>query len=388
MLKNYSDKLKSLEEKRNAIGEKASKTNDIEELRNLNEQLTNLNKEISETRQDIEDCERLKKQSEENKGIDRIGEIRMLTRDNITKLYNSETKLDLGKYIRGCITGDWRNAEAEEREYRSLSTTTGQVLIPKSLSADILQQVMNKSLIYNSGVKVADMPNGNLTIAKVKSNPEYGFKAELESVEPQDAAFEGVDLKGKMVYGLLQVSLEELHSAANLEDVLKQAMSNAIADAIDKACLYGTGQSEVKGIFNYDDINTLTAEATDYKAFVNAIGAIRKKNGEPTIMGVNADIDTKLNLLTNNVGDPLQMPKVVEGLNRVISNQLKTEETNGADAIVYDPNALIIGQQVQLKLEVSRDMGFKDGSVYFRIYSLIDVAAVRPEFVTRIKGLK
>ena len=386
---------KKKEERRELLA-KANNTQDLEVLEKIRVRSRTLGNEIEEIRENIDnarkqelrDMEDLMKQRDKKNGIDTMGELRMLTEDNISNLYGNYEKLDLGKYVRGALTGNWDNADLEQKEYRALSTTTGQVLIPKRLSADILQQVMNKSLIYGSGVPIVEMPNGNLTIAKIKNNPVYGFKEELAAVTPQDATFEGVDLKGKMVYGLMKISIEALESSANLENVLKQAMGNAIADAIDKSILYGLGDKEIKGLFNTTGINEVIATTTDYKEFVNAVGKIRVKNGNPTVMGINADTDTKLNLLADTTGQPLNAPKVIDGLNRIVSNQLISDEINGSDGIVYDPNALIIGQQVQFKFAVSESLGFEDGSVYLRVYSLLDMAAVRPEYITRIKGLK
>lgn len=391
----YVELDKKIEERRELKQElqKAKNTKELDELgergKKIAEKIEQIRENIDKERdKELREMESLIKQKDKKNGIDTMGELRMLTNDNISNLYKNDNELDLGKYVRGALTGNWDNADAEQREYRTLSTTTGQVLIPKSLSASILKQVMNKSLIYGSGVPVVEMPNGNLTIAKIKNNPVYGFKEELATVTPQDATFEGVNLKGKMVYGLMKISIEALESSANLESVLKQAMGDAIADAIDKSILYGLGDKEIKGLFNTTGINEITATTTDYKEFVNAVGKIRTKNGNPTVMGINADTDTKLNLLTDTTGQPLNSPKVIDGLNRIVSNQLASDEINGSDGIVYDPNALIIGQQVQFKFAVSESLGFDDGSVYLRVYSLLDMAAVRPEYITRIKGLK
>lgn len=317
--------------------------------------------------------------------------LKILNQANITKVYKNEKGLDLGNYVKGALTGNWMNAEKEMNEFKALSTGTGTVLIPKSLSAQILEKVMNKSLIYKSGVPVIDMPNGNITIAKVTNNPTFGFKEELAPVTPQDATFEGVQLQGRMVYGLMKVSLEVLHSAQNLTEILLQAMSDAITDSVDKAMLYGSGTNDIKGIFNYDSINKVEASGIRYDSFVKAVGAIRANNGEPSIMGINATTDTALNLLVDTTGQPLNTPKVVEDLNRVVSNNLRNNlgtATDESEGIVYDPNALVIGNQVQFMFETSREKGFEDGSVYLRVYSLLDMALVRPEYITRISKLK
>ncbi|WP_443662424.1 phage major capsid protein [Clostridium sp.] len=319
------------------------------------------------------------------------GNIQFLNSANLEKVYTNKDNLDLGKYVKGALTGNWENASNEMGQFKALSTSTGTVLIPTSLSATVLAAVMNRSLIYKSGVPTVDMPNGNLTIAKVTKNPTFGFKEELATVEPQDATFEGVQLKGKMIYGLVKVSLEVLHSAANLSEILLQAMSDSIASSIDTAMLYGSDVNGIKGIFGTEGINSVEAAAVNYIPFVNAVGKIRQANGEPTILGINATTDTALNLLADTTGQPLNAPKVIDSLNRIVSNNLRNNLGTGLDegeAMVYDPNSLIIGNQVKFMFETSREKGFDDGSVWLRVYSLLDMAVVRPTGITHITKLK
>ena len=324
-------------------------------------------------------------------GNSNVNNNNFLNKANITEIFKNEENLNLGKYIRGSLTGDWKNAGAEMQQFKALSTGTGTVLIPQVLSAEILKAIMNKSLIYKSGVPIVNMPSGNITIAKVVNNPTYGFKEELAVATPGDATFEGVTLKGKMAYGLMKVSLEVLHSADNLESVLLDAMGDALADAIDKSMLYGVGTTDIKGLSTYAGINKVESSGSDYSSFINAVGKIRQKNGEPTTMAINSTIDTMLNSLADSTGQPLQAPDVVKGLNKVISNQLRSNLGTGTDeneAIVFDPKAMIVGQQVQFMFETSRNAGFTDGSVMLRVYSLLDMAVVRPEHITYISKLK
>ena len=58
----------------------------------------------------------------------------------------NEQGLHIGAYIRGAITGNWAGAEKEKSQFQSLATAGGTVVIPQELSAQILAQVMNKSL--------------------------------------------------------------------------------------------------------------------------------------------------------------------------------------------------------------------------------------------------
>lgn len=384
--KSYSEIKKVYEEQRELMRARNKKATSNEEQRKLEEDMKAF-KELTKLHDEARDLEvnRLKSQMK----LSEKSELRMLTSDNISEYYKNEEGLSLGKYVRGAITGNWDNAAKEMKEYRALTTSTGTVLIPKSLSAEILALLINNSVIYGQ-VPIVDMPNGNLTIARVCKNPEVNFKNELEKIEPTDATFEGIDLKSKTVYGLMQISLETLESAKNLDTIVKQAMADSLMDAIDKAMLYGQGEKEIKGLLTYDTINSIESSGTltNYNDFVKGIGKIRTHNGNPKQYVINADIDTKLNLLADTTGQPLKEPEVISQLDRYVSNNLKSEDLTGADALIFDPKALLIGQQVQFKIELSRSAGFNDGSVWVRVYAMLDMAVVRPEHITKITGLK
>lgn len=322
---------------------------------------------------------------------------KVLTRSQkLSDLYPNHDNLSLGKYLRGAITGNWSNASKEREEFRSLSTATSNVLIPKVLSSQVIDTARNQSILFQSGVPMLPMDTNNLTISKVKQDPDFEFKAEGAETTEKTMEFEPVTLQSKTVYGLVSVTLEALESSANLETIVRNTMAESIARTIDKACLFGLPENnEPKGILTYDDIN-LQAETESFKGyqpFIKAIGSIRRANGDPTAWALNAATDEQLNLLTAYDGNPLQVPKVVEDLNRMISNQLPFNDGDGLDestSIIYDPNALLIGMQSPIKIEVSREAedAFKKGLVYLRVYSMIDIAVLRPKHIAKITGLK
>ncbi len=306
-----------------------------------------------------------------------------------------DEQLDLGKYVRGALTGNWHKAPREKEVFAALSTGTGKVLIPAPLSATIIDLARNKSVLFNSGVPLVEMQTNNLTMAKVASDPQFGFKEELAAVEPVDMTFEGVELRAKTAYGLMQISLELLHSADNLEEVLRNSMAASIANTIDQKCLFGSGGVEPKGVLTYDTINVIevTEALSSYSPFVKAVGAIRKKNGEPNSFVVNAAIDEKLNNLTDTTGQPLNPPKVLEGLQRQVSNQLPADTGAGEDesiAMIYDSRAMAIGMQVPIVIQASDTAhdAYTKGAVYIRVYSMLDICLLQPEHVTMITGLK
>lgn len=306
-------------------------------------------------------------------------------------------RLSLGRYIKGALTGDWKGGAQERDAFKAMSTGTGKVLIPAPLSAEIIDLARNKSVLFNGGVPLIEMTTNNLTMAKVAEDPVFGFKEELEKVEPVGMAFAPVELKAKTAYGLVRVSLELLHSAQNLGQVLRDSMAAAIANLIDQKCLFGddTDDTEPKGILTYDTINevAVTDPLVNYDPFVEAVSKIRQANGEPTTWVINAATDGHLNVLVDGIGQPLNQYKVLDGLHKEISNQLPANGGVGGDestALVFDPRAIAIGMQVPIILQASDTAGdaYERGAVYLRIFSMLDVCLLQPKHVSLITGLK
>lgn len=326
---------------------------------------------------------------------------------------SEESGLHIGAYVRGALTGNWDNAVTERRTFASLSTGTGSVIVPQTLSAQIMQAVMNKSLLYGT-VPVTTMVSNNLTIARTKSAPSIDFAAEgamspevtfdstTGAYSTSGMTFDAVKLETKTVRGLVKISNELLSSAANLDEAVTTAFADGIAVAIDTAALYGDGKAgHFTGVMNTSGINTIDGSSlTNYASYVNAVGAIRRHNGEPTYWGINAVTDTKLNGLTATDGNPLQIPPVLSGLNRTVSNNLRAElakdgtltgtgDKTFSESLIFDPTAMLFGQQMAVQF-ISTNTGMDalaTNSTYLNICTSLDFVVLQPEFISRIYGI-
>ena len=169
-----------------------------------------------------------------------------------------------------------------------------------------------------------------------------------------------------------------------------------MATAIDKAMLYGQYNGTTfddfapTGIMNDTDINVIPFENNGgYRSYVRGITAIKKANGEPTVLGINAKTEESISLFTDANGQPLLGPTSFENLKKIVSNQLAYDETNGSDAIIFDPQAMAIGIQYNLRFKMITDSDecIKKGLVGFQIYSMVDCKAVRPSHISKITGI-
>ena len=298
----------------------------------------------------------------------------------------------LGNVIKGMVTGQWDNAELKN----VVTTTATGVLIPDVLSANIIDLARDISLFTNAGVPVVPMETDNMTISRIKKDPILGFKAEGKEGKQGSFELDSVKLAAKTVYGYAYITIEAIKSSQNLDAIVRQVFAQAIANTIDKAFLYGEKDAEGQladyaptGIMNDKEINSVVAANEGYDDFIKAIGKIRKANGSPIVYGINADTEEKLGLLKDSTGMYLEKPKPIEVLTEIVSNQLNSDEEAGSDAIVFDPNALLVGIQNNIQIKIIEDSEcLKKGLVGFQIYSMLDCKSVQPKHICKITGIK
>lgn len=424
LLKLLEDK----KEKRNELIKKGEECSNPTELRAINEQLKGLNKEIREISESLNKKEpefnpiRTYVQGEQglNEGLRQIATYSSNKNINKNNKYDSvelrsgETfsdrvmiseeaaNLDLGKYVRGLVTGNWEGAEEEKR---SVTTSSIGTIIPTVLSSQILDYALNTSIFLQSEVPTVPMDSNNLTYGKIKKigTPEFVktevqnnefiqkdyFKKELAEGKQIDLDLEVVTLKTKTCYAYSYVSLESITSAKNLSQILIKAFGDVISNAVDYAFLYGQYNSSEKkfeefapeGILNDADISSLTTKAITWDEYIKAVGKIKGYNGLASHYAINSKTEEALNLLKTTEGQYLSKPQCLEDLSPVVSNQLED-----GTSIVFDKEALVIGIQNSLAIRMITDSDYciKNGAIGFQIYCMIDCKTLYPQNICKI----
>lgn len=323
---------------------------------------------------------------------DKLTDRVIISDDKQRELLNKDGAL--GEVIRGMVTGKWNN-----QEFKNIVTTTSAgVLIPEVLSAKIIDLGRELSLFANAGVPLVPMDSNNMTISRIKTDPNFSFKEEGKEGVESSFELDSVELKAKTVYGYAYVSLESINSSKNLDQIIRQVFAQAMANTIDKAFIYGQANAEEtgfesfapSGIMNDTSINSVVAAAGGgYDDFIKAIGKVRQSNGNPTVYGINAETEELLSLLKTTDGQYLSAPKSIMDLQQIVSNQLKYDVTKGSDALVFDPNAMIIGMQNNIQIKIIEDTEcLKKGLVGFQIYSMLDCKVTNPKHICKVTGIK
>lgn len=294
---------------------------------------------------------------------------------------NASEKIRFDKLVRGMAGKGWEGASQEEKHYRSMTYSGNSAVIPLDLMGEIMDVARTNSAVFGK-IPIVKMDSNNLTVAIQTGDPEFNFRAEGEAIPEGEPVFTKVTMEGKTLGVLVNVTEELLDSAENLEYQLVNSCGKAIALAIDKAILYGTGENSIKGISLYDGINKIThAGGSNYDMFIKGIKETKKANITPTDITYSTDTGMDLAMLKDSNGQYITKPGVLESYNFTESNNVKANES-----YIYDSKCLLLGVNKNINIQWSPDAGDNFGKLIrtLRVYVRLDLAVINPKGITQI----
>lgn len=290
-------------------------------------------------------------------------------------------KLRLDKIVRGMAGKGWEGAEAEREYYRSMTSSANSTIIPQELANKIIDVARTNSAIFGR-IPTVPMESNNLTIAVQTKDPVAEFVVEGEPITESEAVFTKVTMEGKTLAIFIPVTEQLLDSAENLNAQLTNSCAKAIALALDKALLYGTGEEDkIKGISLYENINKIThTGGNSYDMLIKGIKETKKSNVTPTDITYSTDTGMDLSMLKDGNGQYITRPVSLDQYTFTESNNVKTNE-----AYVYDYNSLLLGihKGVTMEWGASADQ-FQRIMKGLRIYIRTDLAVINPKGITQI----
>ncbi|MGL6174984.1 MAG: phage major capsid protein [Cellulosilyticaceae bacterium] len=299
---------------------------------------------------------------------------------------NTHNDVNLGKLVRGVMVGDWSNAAKEQKYLNAIGMDgDGSVLIPSRLSSSVYDLARSKSAIWKK-VPTITLDNGNMTLVKVAANPTGHWIAPGEQIPVSQPVFAPVKLKSKTLAMLVPVSEILLKEGQNVEEAVRMAMANTLAETMDKALLYGKGDGteeakEPKGILAYANINKDTfSDTVKYTDLVKGVKHIGSENHKTTdaVMATNEYYD--LLSSTNANGDFLNPPKALENVEIQGSNNINNQEV-----VLFDQNSIIVGAAANIAFDKGFTTdGFSRLEKAFRMFVRIDVAIVEPKAISHL----
>ena len=171
----------------------------------------------------------------------------------------------LGRVLRGIVLGgaahDAHALETERKSMNIFSDTSGGYTVNGGLSDMWIDNLRAQMVLSRAGALTLPMDTGEVTIARVTADPSISWKAESAAITDTEPTFSKVTLSAKTCVCLVKLSLELSQDAANIEQILQQTITNAMAAAIDNAGMNGVSTNAAAapgGIYNASGINTIS----------------------------------------------------------------------------------------------------------------------------------
>lgn len=300
----------------------------------------------------------------------------------------------LGAAIRGLVTGQWGGRDLLQRALSEGSSTAGGVTVPNVLSALWLDMVRAQSVMTAAGTGVLTMPNGNMTIAGLASDPVPTSKKENTPFPDSNPTFRPVTMKAKTYGVVVTSSVELLSDSPNAEAMVEASLVGAMAGTFDTAAIAGDGSTaanldNVLGVLSYGGIPETATVGTpaDYDAWLDAMAAMDALNFTArTVIDNPATTNFLRKLPTGLTGDKtkLAMPVDYAALQR-----LKSAHVPAGNSVVGDFSRGTYGIAETLTIEATRQGGsnFQNYSVGIRAVLRFDWVPLYVNGFHRMKGI-
>ena len=289
-------------------------------------------------------------------------------------------------------------------EVRSTMTegndTKGGFMVPEVISGTIIDLLRAKNQCINAGMLTIPLPAQTTRVCRVISDPTAQWVSE-NALIPEDSAMSigALDFNCHKLTCLVKVSRELLQDAGNAGNVIQNCISSAMAQALDEACLYGTGNGQPQGIANSNDINTYSLGVNG--SLLSGYDDLLK--GLATIVTANAPIPdaaimhprTMVNysLLKDGDGLPLVKPELIKNLQfydttKILVTQVQGNSNNCSSIIMGSFNQLVLGIRSQLEMLVLKERYAEFGQIAFLVTMRADTAIYQPSAFCKVVGIQ
>ncbi|NES30062.1 phage major capsid protein [Micromonospora terminaliae] len=295
---------------------------------------------------------------------------------------------------------------------RALSTTSGSALVPTVWAGDIIDRARNAARVLQAGATIVPMDAKTVQIGRLTTDPVAAFRTEGSLITATDPAFDNVTLDAKTMSALVVMNMEFVQDAPNADEVVSNAIARAMATELDKQALFGgvTTGGEVgatgfnttfptppnprgvlatllavasSSVLGSGANGTALTATTPWNEVLDTIFTVRQNNEEPNAILWNAKMAQKLAKTYDTTGQPLTMAPDVAGLERYVTNQIPsftqgTATGTATDVFVGDWTQLLIGQRLDVTIQVLTERYAEFGQVGIVAHWRGDVALARP----------
>lgn len=280
--------------------------------------------------------------------------------------------------------------------------SAGGYAVPHVVMPGILSALAPASALTQAGAGFVALEYGvkSQSTAAIENLPTAQWRNELGNIPESQPSLRSVQSIPRSLACIVRVSRELLADGADVDRALRQVIGQAFAKELDRVGLMGSGTApEPRGIRNTTGVNILpygtngTALA-NYRPLLDAYGEIIQNNANaPTgaIMATRSLMDFEG--LTDTTGQPLQRPRLLDGMGFYPTSQIPVDVTAGtstdtSDIYVGDFSGLYFLMREHLSIQLLREAYAKTGEIGFLCHMRADVVINYPQQFTVITGVR
>jgi HK97 family phage major capsid protein len=317
--------------------------------------------------------------------------------------------LDLERYLRGLVTGDWRDADNERRAMGGTTGALGGYAVPLALSARIIDLARPRTRCLEAGATIVPMATAHVDVATWVEDPTPAWRTEHAAIAVDDAGLGKIRLSARSLAVIVKVSrelLEDATAGGGVENALSNAFAAQAAQSLDYAALFGTGTAN-----NPDAVPGLPTDAPrgiaattgvaktslgtngatlDWDDLLDAQHELATRNEEATASITAPRTVRDLRKLKDSTGQyltpPADLPPTL-ATNLVPVNQTHGTATTATSLIMGDYSQLYLGIRTDLQIIPLRERYADNGQVGFLLWFRGDVAVARPGAFQVVEGI-
>ena len=285
----------------------------------------------------------------------------------------------------------------------------GGAAVGQNLSSDWISALRNRLVVAQCGSKILTDLTGNVDIPRQSGTATVFWVSEGGTIPESNLTLDMISLRPKDVGAIVPVTRRLLmQSSLDIEALIREDLLSCVAEAIDDACINGSGLNQPLGLLNHSDITEIpigaNGGALDWNHIVQMETEIAADNADtgtchyltnarvrgklkttPKVTGQNVFLwQDELNALSN------EMIGTVNGYVALTSNIIKNDRNKGSgtslsSVIFGDFSQLMIAQWGIIEvLPNPYGAGYPSGSNQMRVMASIDVGVRRPESFCRV----
>ena len=242
----------------------------------------------------------------------------------------------------------------------------------------------NSRLVQGLGATVLTGLRGDVVIPRHKTGMSAAWIAEGDALSESGMTFDTIGLKPRHIGALTELSRQLLQqSSPSIEALVRNDMSEVMAEAFDLALLKGDGIKEPLGILETTGIQTGTLATLSWSAVQEMLEKLALKNITPNAWITEPQSATKLRttLKAASAGSSYLMEGGrMADLPVAITNQMKLSGATG-QVLLGDFRQLLIGvwDSVQILANPYAEGPYSRGAVQVRALMTADAVVRRPE---------